>query len=256
MSTKKKKTIIISITATVLAVLLFAGLFPFVKMKVVEFRAYRVAPLSDSMLENSGYESADKLMIVAHPDDELIFGGGHLLEGGYFVVCITNGRNKTRSEEFRRVIRETGNNGIILNYPDKVNGKRDDWSNVRDGILSDIEKVIDLKDWKEIVTHNENGEYGHQHHKMTHSLVVEGYEAEKPEARLYFFGKYHKAVTVKKYESGEKPMPEDMKNRLPDDVFARKTEISKLYKSQKHTIDGLWHIAPYENFTEYVATQK
>ena len=51
-------------------------------------------------------------------------------------------------------------------------------------------------------------------------------------------------------------MPEDMKNRLPDDVFARKTEISKLYKSQKHTIDGLWHIAPYENFTEYVATQK
>ena len=34
------------------------------------------------------------LMIVAHPDDETIWGGSHLINGNYTVLCITNGNNK------------------------------------------------------------------------------------------------------------------------------------------------------------------
>ena len=33
------------------------------------------------------YKESQKLMIVAHPDDETIWGGSHLLEGNYLVVC-------------------------------------------------------------------------------------------------------------------------------------------------------------------------
>ena len=51
-------------------------------------------------LEALSLDETNKLMIVAHPDDETIWGGGHLLEGGYFVVCITNGENEIRKEEF------------------------------------------------------------------------------------------------------------------------------------------------------------
>ena len=46
-----------------------------------------------------------KLMIVAHPDDELIFGGAELIKHGpdYKVVCITNKNNKIRSSEFKNL---------------------------------------------------------------------------------------------------------------------------------------------------------
>ena len=38
----------------------------------------------------------ESLMIVAHPDDETIWGGSHLLKGHYLVVCLTNGNNEKR----------------------------------------------------------------------------------------------------------------------------------------------------------------
>ena len=59
------------------------------------------------------------LMIVAHPDDETLWGGAHIADGGYLVVCITNGYNATRSAEFQ-VVTQTSKNEAILSYPDKM----------------------------------------------------------------------------------------------------------------------------------------
>ena len=42
----------------------------------------------------------NKLMVVAHPDDELLWGGLHLIDDDYLVVCITCGPNKVRVNEF------------------------------------------------------------------------------------------------------------------------------------------------------------
>ena len=36
-------------------------------------------------------QEPESLMIVAHPDDETIWGGSHLINGNYTVLCITNG---------------------------------------------------------------------------------------------------------------------------------------------------------------------
>ena len=46
------------------------------------------------------------LMIVAHPDDELVFGGAELIKYGtlYKVVCISYKNNKIRSKEFENVM--------------------------------------------------------------------------------------------------------------------------------------------------------
>lgn len=65
------------------------------------------------------------LMIVAHPDDETIWGGSHLINGNYTVLCITNGNNKKRKKEFMKVMEKTHSKGIILSFPDKTKGKRD-----------------------------------------------------------------------------------------------------------------------------------
>ena len=63
-------------------------------------------------------------MIVAHPDDETIWGGSHLINGNYTVLCITNGNNKKRKKEFMKVMEKTHSKGIILSFPDKTKGKR------------------------------------------------------------------------------------------------------------------------------------
>jgi hypothetical protein len=45
-------------------------------------------------------------MIVAHPDDEVLFGGSQLItEKNWKVVCVTNGNNTKRSFEFGSVMK-------------------------------------------------------------------------------------------------------------------------------------------------------
>ncbi len=52
----------------------------------------------------------ESLMIVAHPDDETIWGGSHLINGNYTVLCITNGNNK------KRIYESHGKNTFQRNY--------------------------------------------------------------------------------------------------------------------------------------------
>ena len=67
----------------------------------------------------------DNLMIVAHPKDELLWGGAHLIEDNYLVVCITCGTDKNRVNEFIKVMKKTNDKYIILGYPDEQKGRRD-----------------------------------------------------------------------------------------------------------------------------------
>lgn len=112
-------------------------------------------------------EQCKRLMIVAHPDDETIWGGSHLLKGHYLVVCLTNGKNQVRKKEFMQVMKKTHNQGLILDYPDKTNGKRDRWLHVQQEIKKDVKELVCKKKWEMIVTHNPLGEYGHIHHRIT-----------------------------------------------------------------------------------------
>ena len=73
-------------------------------------KAYDVPVLKK---ENIAGTDVDKLMIVAHPDDELLWGGGHLMDGNYLVVSVTRGYDKVRSAEFEKVVTESGNEPLI-----------------------------------------------------------------------------------------------------------------------------------------------
>ena len=207
------------------------------------YRAHRVDPLPQSRLDALDLSRTDKLMIVAHPDDEMIWGGAHLLEGGYLVLCITDGRNKTRTAEFEKAVTQSGNIPLILEYPDKVNFMRDDWDSVRNGIETDIQSVIRLKDWSLIVTHNAAGEYGHQHHKMTNDLTAEACSALNCTDVLYVFGKYYKAADLPAVQSS---LP-----RISDEALRQKTALCSIYQSQDSVMKKLCHMFPHENWTKY-----
>lgn len=187
----------------------------------------------------------DKVMFVAHPDDEMIWGGSHLIDDDYLVVCITCGSRADRVEEFKKVMNATGDKYIMLDYPDKTNGERDNWDTVYDDITKDVERILAMKDWKLIVTHNEDGEYGHIHHKMTHNIVTDVYKNNYiNDDNLYFFGKYYKKDKI-----------DDVKDNLleiSDENYNKKNDIIyKYYTSQKSVADGLSHMFKYENWSKY-----
>lgn len=182
------------------------------------------------------------LMIVAHPDDETIWGGSHLLKGNYTVLCITNGNNKKRKAEFEQAMKKTHSKGIILTYPDKTNGQRDNWKTCKKQIQKEIKKEIDSKNWNQIVTHNPNGEYGHIHHKMVSKFVTNILKKEHKTNKLMYFGKY----TARKNK-------ENLKNekRMTKKAYEKKMQVIQVYSSQKKVMQHLHHMLPYENWIAY-----
>lgn len=198
-------------------------------------------PVREINFEKTNYNELnlndiEKLMIVAHPDDEILWGGTELLKDNYLVVCVTCGSDSRRVKEFETVMGETNDAYVMLGYPDKTKGERDNWDSVREEIIEDIENIYKLKKWKEVVTHNPEGEYGHIHHKMTNGIVTDLVDHD----RLYYFGKYHSKRDLE--EKGD----EDLR-KIDEEALAKKEEILNLYVTQDHTLHKtLGHMIPYE----------
>ena len=245
MEIMSRKRVALKIVAGVIFAVAVLVCFFFWAKYIHYVKAYHIEPVTEEKLTSVGAGYCKKLMIVAHPDDESLWGGAHLSEGGYLVVCLTNGSNRVRAKEFTDVVEKSGNTPIILDYPDKVFGERDDWENVRDKLENDLEFIMNFNDWELIVTHNPDGEYGHIHHVMTSESVTKLYNKQKPDAKLYYFGKYYKAVDL---PNVEKDLP-----RISDSELEAKKKLCDKYESQKTTVEKLSHMLPYENWTEYKA---
>ena len=213
------------------------------EMKSLEADAYNVRSLPmDSIVQNTD-DKTRKLMIVAHPDDEVLWGGGHLMSGDYLVVCVTDGRNKVRAKEFADVVNASGNKFIMMEYPDKVGGVRDNWSKVENKISADIEKIMTYKKWDQIVTHNLNGEYGHIHHKSLHAIVTEIYDRDNIQSDLYTFGKYYRKAVINPKK--------DHLVEITEEQYQFKKKLADMYVSQKNVVKNLWHMSRYEMWTKY-----
>lgn len=209
----------------IMSIILFTFLKPSYKVEVKK------------QLNNLNLNKINKLMIVAHPDDETIWGGYHLLKDDYLVVCITCGNNKARVNEINEALKYSNDKLIMLNFPDKILGKRSNWKNEEEEIKKDIKKILEYKNWDVVVTHNPDGEYGHIHHKMTSKIVTNIYDKDN----LYYFGKYYKKNDIKNINS---------KNRLSNKELKSKKKMLDVYKSQNFIDDKFGHMYPYENWTK------
>lgn len=177
-------------------------------------------------------------MIVAHPDDEALWGGANLFKDRYFVVCLTNGFNLKRANDFKELLKFTNNSGIILNYPDLQDNIRDDWSEVRAGIIKDLSKLLSYQYWDKIVTHGPDGTTGHIHHKETCKYVTKIAKKFNEFNNLYYFGKFYKKKKIPKY------LP-----RISDEELSYKIKEINIYQSVIKNIYKLWyHMLPYENW--------
>lgn len=191
----------------------------------------------EKQLKDLNLSKVNKLMIVAHPDDETIWGGNHLLKSNYLVVCITCGNNKIRAKEINKALEYSNDKLVMLNYPDKVLGKRSNWKDNYEDIKKDIKKILEYKSWDFVVTHNPDGEYGHIHHKMTSKIVSSIYHKDN----LYYFGKYYKKEDINKI---------DKENKLSNKELKDKKKMLYVYKSQGFIDKKFGHMYPYENWTK------
>ena len=105
--TGNKRKYIKRAALAVLAALLLCFLVWFVPFAVKNAHYLSVPNVTKEQLDALSLDGVNKLMIVAHPDDEFIWGGAHLLADDWLVVVITNGDNKTRHPEFETMMAAT-----------------------------------------------------------------------------------------------------------------------------------------------------
>jgi mannosyltransferase OCH1-like enzyme len=127
-----------------------------------------------------------KLMIVAHPDDETIFGGKLLINqpNQWKVLVLTNASHKKRKKELAAAMDFTKTSFEMWDHKDHYK------PGFNKKIAKDIEDLVRENDFVEIVSHNSKGEYGHPQHKETNKVARE--IAKKYSIPFGVFGKGEK----------------------------------------------------------------
>lgn len=191
----------------------------------------------NGLLRFHDWKNVDNLMIVAHPDDETLWGSEELINNRYLVVCITCGTNKKREKEIEQALKISKDRLIVLDKPDKVKGKRSDWKHYKKQIELEINYIMKKKNWNNIVTHNPEGEYGHIHHKMTNKIVTKVYNKNN-NGNLKYFGKYYSKKRIDKNKGARE---------IPEEVYDKKMEMVDVYKSQSFIKNRFNQMYKYEN---------
>lgn len=113
-----------------------------------------------------------RAMVVAHPDDETLWGAGWILRHPAewtIYACSIPDRDPVRALLFYDACEVLGARGVVLPYVE------------RDSLNL---KHLRLDGFEQIVTHNHMGEYGHRHHKQVHDYIAATY----PSVPVVHFG--------------------------------------------------------------------
>lgn len=136
---------------------------------VCEVCNYKGVEFNEHKLECRCKTQVDKLLIVAHPDDESIFFGDWLIKNSnrVKVVSISGGLDSIRKKEFSDVMKNLRIKEFeIWNHEYSLEPFIDP-----ETIESELYRLKFENTWTEVVTHNMYGEYGHLQHIEIHDLV-------------------------------------------------------------------------------------
>lgn len=132
---------------------------------------------------NNIKSGSDCAVIVAHPDDEILWAGGTMLMNpqiNWNIITITRKSDPDRSEKFYTVLDYLNANGRMGDLDDGPEQKPLKIADIQDVILELLyDNVYEL-----IFTHNFNGEYTrHRRHEETCDAVIDLWKKDKIKAK-------------------------------------------------------------------------
>lgn len=162
------------------------------------------------------------VIIVAHPDDEILWTGGTILNNpqwNYFIISLCRKNDEDRSFKFYKVLKILNAQGIMGDLDDEPEQKPLDTKEVEQHILD----LVPQKHFDLIITHSGLGEYTkHLRHEEVSKAVMMLWNAGKINAdELWAFA----------YEDGNKKyFPRAIENAsyfetLRDDIWIKKYKL-------------------------------
>ncbi len=132
----------------------------------------------------------DAAIIVAHPDDELLWAGGLLLEvkAAWRVMTLCRASDRDRAPRFQAVMQRLGARGIMADLDDGPEQQPLDPAQVESAIVDALRGArFDL-----VVTHGPNGEYTrHRRHEEVCRAVVRLWLTGRLQADRLWMCAYH-----------------------------------------------------------------
>jgi hypothetical protein len=120
-------------------------------------------------------KNVNALVAVAHPDDEIVFCGGTILNypnWHWTIVTFTGLENSRRICQYRDAMEHLKRSGVDINKYLTL-GQNDSGKDLSEYEFQNWQNAIqELNFSPDIVfTHNTMGEYGHTHHKSVNAII-------------------------------------------------------------------------------------
>lgn len=166
------------------------------------------------------YRSA--LVIVAHPDDEVLWAGGTILmhpETQWTVAVLCRRSDPDRVPKFRQVLETLGAAGYLGNIDDGPEQKPLPTSDVQDAVLA----LVGRGDAELILTHSTSGEYTrHRRHEEVGTAVLALWDAGRLRSREVWSFAYQDAEGRQAISAVKEA---DVFTVLTDDIRERKRDL-------------------------------
>jgi len=130
------------------------------------------------LIIQTNIEKVENIMIVAHPDDETIFGFNelHNTDKNWLLIVCSNsmdGRIGVTRKDIPGLIQMSKDfsfNLVVIEHFDIFEEKIIN-ARVDKKVYNYLKKFLLKQEWNKIITHNKDGEYGHTYHIIVYRMV-------------------------------------------------------------------------------------